>query len=123
MVGIYGMRRTGWLAAALLLAALGVVLAVTVSSYALVVSAVASAALLGMALAPQGGAARGGRRARKVARARLVARARRRVPLADGSERAAIIVPVNGEQVYAYVLTADGHALVDAEGRLVHRLR
>jgi hypothetical protein len=117
MVSIYSVRRTGWLAAALLLAALGVVLAVTVSAYALVVSAAAGAALLGLALAPQGGATRGARWAR------AVARARRRVALADGSERAAIIVPVNGDQVYAYVLTADGHALVDAEGRVVHRLR
>lgn len=46
---------------------------------------------------------------------------RRRVR-GKGGERVAIVIPVSEQRDYQFVLTADGAAVVGADGRIVHRL-
>jgi hypothetical protein len=50
------------------------------------------------------------------------ARAQRSVVLADGTARQALVVPANAIEGYQTVLTINGYALVNAEGRVVYAL-
>jgi hypothetical protein len=49
-------------------------------------------------------------------------RAQRSVMLADGAARQALLVPAAAIDGYQAVLTVDGYALVNAEGRIVYAL-
>jgi hypothetical protein len=49
-------------------------------------------------------------------------RAQRSVMLADGAARQALVVPAAAVDGYQAVLTVDGYALVNAEGRVVYAL-
>jgi hypothetical protein len=51
-----------------------------------------------------------------------VARAQRDVWAPDGTARQALIVPAQSAEGYQTVLTIDGYALVNAEGRVVYAL-
>ena len=49
-------------------------------------------------------------------------RAQRAVQAADGASRQALLVPAEAVEGYQTVLTIDGYALIDAEGRVVYAL-
>ena len=49
-------------------------------------------------------------------------RAQRAIQAADGTPRQALIVPAESVDGYQTVLTIDGYALIDAEGKVVYML-
>jgi hypothetical protein len=51
-----------------------------------------------------------------------LARAQRGIWAADGTARQALIVPAEAAEGYQAVLTIDGYALINAEGRVVYPL-
>jgi hypothetical protein len=58
----------------------------------------------------------------QTAHADAAARAQRSVMLADGTARQALVVPATAVDGYQTVLTINGYALVNAEGRVVYPL-
>jgi hypothetical protein len=119
MMHMLTVRRRSWAGMAWLLAVgAGVLVALALGNTMALLSTLAIAALVGLlllhGLAPA-------RVSSQPARARVAVapREQRVVWAADGTARQAQVVPVAGIDGYQTVLTVDGYALVDAEGRVV----
>ena len=119
MMHMLTVRRRSWAGMAWLLAVgAGVLVALALGNTMVLLSTLAIAALVGLLLI-QGLAP--ARVSSQPTRARVAEgpRVQRVVWAADGTARQAQVLPVAGIDGYQTVLTIDGYALVDAEGRVV----
>jgi len=119
MMHMLTVRRRSWAGMAWLLAVgAGVLVALALGNTMILLSTLAIAALVGLLLVHNPAPARV---SSQPARARVAEapRIQRVVLAADGTPRQAQVLPVAGIDGYQTVLTIDGYALVDAEGRVV----
>ena len=122
MVQVSTLRRRSWVSMAWLLVFIaGLLVALTLGNTLALLSALAIAALVVVLLlrrqAPAAAAS-----APVAADAARSPRAQRSVSAADGTVRQALVVPAAAVDGYQTVLTIDGYALVNAEGRVVYGL-
>jgi len=122
MVQIATLRRRSWADAAWLIIIVAVVLVALVLGNIIVLLAALTAALLSGWLLLRGQASRLAFSPPNEVRATGVARAQRSVVLADGTARQALVVSADVIDGYQTVLTINGYALVNAEGRVVYAL-
>jgi hypothetical protein len=122
MVQVASLRRRSWVGVAwVLVISAGLLIALALGSTIVLLATLALAALVGLLLrgsepAPTSSPLRS---AAVVAEA---PRVQRRVVAADGAARQALVVPVPAAEGYQAVLTIDGYALVNDEGRVVYAL-
>jgi len=115
-------QRRSWAATAwLMLSAAGVLIALALGYTLVLLATLVAAAIAGVLLLSVGAP---GRAAAQPAPATIgqAPRARLDVWAADGTARQALIVPAQAVDGYQTVLTIDGYALVNAEGRVVYAL-
>ncbi len=121
MIQIATLRRRSWAGMAwLLVVSTGLLVALALGNTIVLLFTLVMAALVGLLL-------RGQTLARVFsqpisAAAAEAPRAQRGVWTADGTARQALVVPATAVDGYQTVLTIDGYALVNAEGRVVYAL-
>ena len=122
MVQIATLRRRSWAGMAwLLVVSVGLLVALALGNPIVLLSTLAMAALAGLLLLRGQAPARASSQPVS-AEAAGAPRAQRSVWAADGTARQAQLVPAAAIDGYQTVLTIDGYALVNAEGRVVFAL-
>jgi hypothetical protein len=121
MVQVASLRRRSWAGMAWLVVLAGILIALALGNTIVLLSALAIAALVGLLL--RRGQAPALASSQPVsADAARAPRAQRGVWAADGTARQAQVVSAAAIDGYQTVLTIDGYALVNAEGRVVYAL-
>lgn len=115
-------RRRSWAGIAWLLASAAGVLIALALGYTLVLWIMLAATALAAALFLRELTPASAATQPAPASAGQLARAQRDVWAPDGTARQALIVPAQAAEGYQTVLTIDGYALVNAEGRVVYAL-
>jgi len=120
MVQVASLRRRSWAGMAWLVVLAGILIALALGNTIVLLSTFAMAALVGLLLRRQAPALAPSQPVS--ARTDVVPRAQRSIWAADGTTRQALVVPADTIDGYQTVLTIDGYALVNAEGRVVYTL-
>jgi hypothetical protein len=122
MVQVATLRRRSWADLAWLIVIIAAVLVALAFGNTIVLLAALTAALLSGWLLLRGPAPVLASSPQVSAQVDASARAQRSVVLADGTVRQALVVPTAASNGYQAVLTVNGYALVNAEGRVVFAL-
>ena len=122
MVQIAPLRRRSFADAAWLIVIIAAVLVALALGNTIALLAALAAALLSSWLLLRGQAPARAVSPPVSAHAAGVARAQRSVLMEDGTTRQALVVPAEAISGYQTVLTINGYALVNAEGRVVYPL-
>jgi hypothetical protein len=120
MVQVASLRRRSWAGMAWLVVLASILIALALGNTIVLLSALAMAALVGLLLRGQAPALASSQPVS--ADAARAPRAQRGVWAADGTARQAQVVSAAAIDGYQTVLTIDGYALVNAEGRVVYAL-
>ena len=122
MVQVATLRRRSWADAAWLVVIIVVVLVALAVGNTIALLAALAVALVGGWVLLRGQAPVAVPTPQVAAHTGGLARAQRGVVLADGTVRQALVVPVATVDGFQTVLTINGYALVNAEGRVVYAL-
>jgi hypothetical protein len=122
MVQVATVRRRSWADTVWLLVLIAAVFVALALGNTIVLLATLATALLSGWLLVRGQAPVLASSPQVSAQVDALARAQRSVMLADGTARQALVVPADAINGYQAVLTINGYALVNAQGRVVYTL-